>query len=97
MAVGEIFRNTLSDFRDSGRPLRVLDLCAAPGGKSFTLAQMMGDEGELLACDLQGYKAALIAEGAQRLGLSAVRAQVHDARQPLPGGEADRILCDVPC
>ena len=76
---------------------RVIDFCAAPGGKSFTLAQMMGDEGELLACDLQGYKATLIAEGSQRLGLSAVRAQVHDARQPFPGGEADRILCDVPC
>ncbi len=76
----------------------VLDVCAAPGGKSFTLAELMQGTGTVYAFDLHAKRVKLIADGAARLGLSNVRAAVGDASvyQPeLP--MADRILCDVPC
>ncbi len=77
---------------------RVIDVCAAPGGKSFTIAEEMENEGELLAFDKYKGKVRLIASGAQRLGLTIVRAAARDAEAP---GEAlapaDRVLCDAPC
>lgn len=77
---------------------RVIDVCSAPGGKAFTLAQMMNNQGELLAFDLYEAKVRLIQQGAKRLGLSIIRAAVRDARedtQELP--RAQRVLCDAPC
>lgn len=77
---------------------RVLDVCAAPGGKSFTLAERMENRGEVLAFDKYEARTELIRQGAERLGLSAVRAQARDAadaQDDLP--PADRVLCDVPC
>ena len=76
---------------------RMLDICAAPGGKSFTAAQRMGDSGRILACDLHDHKLKLIAQGAKRLGITSVVTEKRDgaAGEPLP--DADRILCDVPC
>lgn len=76
----------------------VLDLCAAPGGKSFTLAELMEDRGRLYAFDLHPNRVKLIAQGAQRLHLQCVHAMtgdgsVHNPELPL----ADRVLCDVPC
>ncbi len=77
---------------------RVLDLCAAPGGKSFTMAQLMQNTGLVLACDLYPQKAQLIRAGAQRLGLTAVQTAVNDATQVDPAlGMFDAILCDLPC
>lgn len=78
---------------------RVLDACAAPGGKSFAAAMAMGDQGEIRACDLHPHKKALIQAGAERLGLQSVTAQVADGRKPRKGwGEAfDAVLADVPC
>ena len=78
---------------------RVLDLCAAPGGKSFSAAMAMGDRGEILACDLYPKKLTRIDEGAARLGLSSIRTRAADAREPLPewAGSADLVLADVPC
>ncbi len=76
----------------------VLDLCAAPGGKSFTLAELMEDRGQLYAFDLHTNRVKLIAQGAQRLHLQCVHAQTGDAsihNPELP--QADRVLCDVPC
>ena len=76
----------------------VLDVCAAPGGKSFTLAERMQDQGTICACDLHAHRVKLIEEGAQRLGLTCIRAAVQDASVhsgALP--QADRVLCDVPC
>lgn len=76
----------------------VIDLCAAPGGKTFTMAQMMEDKGRIFACELHEKRTGLIRNGAERLGLSCITAVTNDARvhnTELP--TADRVLCDVPC
>lgn len=77
---------------------RVLDLCSAPGGKSFTMAQLMENKGELLSFDLYESRVELIKKGAERLGLSCIKADVQDAtvyNEKL--GLFDAVLCDVPC
>lgn len=77
---------------------RLIDVCAAPGGKSFTLAEMMENRGELLAFDQYKGKVRLIRQGARRLKLSAVQAEMRDALNPARELEpADRVLCDAPC
>ncbi len=77
---------------------RVIDVCAAPGGKTFTIAEEMQNRGEILAFDKYKGKVRLIASGAQRLGLTAVRSAVRDAERPAePLAPADRVLCDAPC
>lgn len=78
---------------------KVIDVCAAPGGKTFTLAQMMENQGEILSFDLHAHRVRLIETGAARLGLSIVKARVQDASVFVPTLEntADRVLCDVPC
>lgn len=76
----------------------VLDMCAAPGGKSFTFAEMMKNSGRIIACDLHEKRAGLIRNGAKRLGITIIDAVQSDARvinESLPA--ADKILCDVPC
>lgn len=76
----------------------MLDICSAPGGKSFTAAQLMQNKGKILAFDLYDSKLNLIRNGAKRLGISSIVAAKRDAANssmPLP--LADRILCDVPC
>jgi len=77
----------------------VLDLCAAPGGKSFTCAQLMRDQGKIIALDLHANRVKLIEQGAARLGITCIKALQGDARQAetLFPGKADRVLCDVPC
>ena len=78
---------------------RVLDLCAAPGGKSFAAAMAMEDRGEVIACDIHPHKLALIEKGAARLGLGCVRAELADGRERREAwaGAFDLVLCDVPC
>ena len=76
---------------------RILDVCAAPGGKTFTLAQNLSD-GEIISCDIHSHRVKLIEQGAERLGLSAVKPTVNDALKVKESfGEFDKILCDVPC
>ena len=76
----------------------ILDLCAAPGSKSFTMAQLMRDKGQLLSFDLHPHRAQLIADGAQRLGIHCIQAGTGDAAKFNPALPAvDRVLCDVPC
>lgn len=78
---------------------KVLDACAAPGGKSFAAAMVMQDRGEIVSCDIHAHKKALIQAGADRLGLHCLTAQVRDAKKPHPAWEGafDTVLADVPC
>ncbi len=77
---------------------RVFDLCSAPGGKAYTVAEYMKNKGTVLCFDKYESRVELINRGAERLGLDAISVAVSDAlifRTDL--GEADRVLCDVPC
>ena len=76
----------------------ILDLCAAPGGKSFTVAERMNNTGKIIACDIHNHRLDLIKSGAARLGITNIECIVNDAavyNENLP--MADRVLCDVPC
>lgn len=79
--------------------MRVLDCCAAPGGKSFAAALAMEDRGELISCDIHAHKLKLIEKGAQRLGISILRTQLQDASKWVPEWESamDVVIADVPC
>ncbi len=78
---------------------RVLDCCAAPGGKSFAAAIEMRNEGEILSCDIHPHKLALIEAGAARLGVEIVRTFEQDAAAPRGEwfGAMDAVLVDAPC
>ena len=77
---------------------RVLDLCAAPGGKSTHLAALMADEGEVLAVERNPARAAALQETARRLHASSVRVDLADAASTRREGAVfDRVLVDPPC
>lgn len=76
----------------------IFDVCAAPGGKSFAMAEIMENQGEIYSFDLYDHKIKLINDGAKRLGISIINAQIGDASVYNPDlPKADKILCDVPC
>ena len=79
--------------------MRVLDVCAAPGGKSFSAAFAMRNEGEILACDLHENKLKRIRNGAARLGIRCIETQAADGRvfRADWAESFDAVLCDVPC
>lgn len=77
---------------------KIIDVCAAPGGKTFTMAEMMNGTGTVYAYDIYKGRVKLIRSGAYRLGLKNVMASMRDARSgECEISDADRILCDVPC
>ena len=79
--------------------MRILDCCAAPGGKSFAAAIAMGGQGEITSCDVHPHKTELIARGAARLGLNHITSKLQDASVFVPEWEStmDAVIADVPC
>lgn len=78
---------------------RVLDLCAAPGGKTTHMAALMKNRGEICAFDVHKHKLALIEENAARLGIDIIRTATADSRDlsEIADESADYILVDAPC
>lgn len=75
-----------------------LDICSAPGGKSFTAAQYIKNNGKIYSCDIHPHRVELIKSGAERLGLTSILPTVNDAtifNEEFP--QFDCVLCDVPC
>ena len=106
----DAFRNGLFSVQDSASQLcvhalnpqageQVLDLCAAPGGKSILAAQMMQGKGKILSFDLHQHRAELIRKSAEKMGAMIVRAAASDSTvmDPSLRNSADAIICDVPC
>lgn len=78
---------------------RILDVCAAPGGKSFALAADRQDAGRITACDVHPHKLQLLQRGAQRLGLHSIETLLADGRvmDEARRGAYDLVVADVPC
>ncbi|MBL4847643.1 MAG: methyltransferase domain-containing protein, partial [Planctomycetes bacterium] len=80
---------------------RILDLCAAPGGKTTHLAELSGDKAQIVACDLKMNRLRKIEQNLERLGLSSVETRRHDARYAAQDFAEeppfDALLLDAPC
>lgn len=84
---------------DPQRGMKVLDACAAPGGKTAYLYDLMERDGSITAWDIHPHRVKLIENTLKRLGIKGVECAVHDASTFEKGEERgfDAILCDVPC
>ena len=82
-----------------GDHVRVLDCCAAPGGKTFAAAIMMDGKGKIRSCDIHRHKTTLIQKGADRLGLNNVMVREQNATENHPAWfeKMDVVIADVPC
>jgi 16S rRNA (cytosine967-C5)-methyltransferase len=74
----------------------ILDLCAAPGGKTTFIAQLICDEGKIFACDISEERLKLVQENCQRLGVTCVET-THNSKLKIQNLKFDRILVDAPC
>lgn len=74
----------------------ILDMCAAPGGKSFAIAEHTHDSAQIYSCDIYEHKLELIRQGAERLGIGSVKPLLKDACEK-SDIKADYILADAPC
>ena len=77
----------------------VIDVCAAPGGKSFAMSSLMNCKGKILSCDMEEHKLQLMKLGAERLGIDCMEIRLMDGRsfREELADAADVVLCDVPC
>lgn len=82
------------------QPRKVLDLCAAPGGKCLQLRDALGEGSSITACDLHAHRLEQLRANAERLNIRGLRLLQRDATEPLPAAERgayDLVLADVPC
>ncbi|MBR4032447.1 MAG: 16S rRNA (cytosine(967)-C(5))-methyltransferase RsmB [Clostridia bacterium] len=84
---------------DAQKNMLMIDACSCPGSKSFGSAIKMENTGKILSFDLHESKLKLIDKSAERLGIDVIAASVRDGRSfdEKLEGQADRVLCDVPC
>lgn len=77
----------------------VIDVCAAPGGKSINAGISVGNSGKVYSRDISDYKAGLIEDNVKRLGIDNIIVQVHDAleKDDSMAGKADVVIADLPC
>ena len=75
----------------------ILDLCAAPGGKATYMAQLMNNEGRVVASDVSAERLKLVQENCDRLGASCVEPTLISTLDPRPSTTFDRVLVDAPC
>ena len=89
----------VSTFLNPSKDSKVLDLCAAPGGKTTHLSEIMDNTGEIIACDKSKGKIKLIKENAKRLGCTNISPRVNDARVLNEEfiNNFDYVLVDAPC
>lgn len=99
LAIQDEASQLVAQWLDPKPTQRVLDVCSAPGTKSTHIAQLMNDEGEIIAGDIHEHRVKLVEEGAKRLGIHSISARVCDALElnGLETASFDRVLCDVPC
>jgi len=78
---------------------KVLDTCASPGGKTLLMAEIVGDTGKILSCDISEKKADKIKENIKKSGFLNINVMIQDATKPNPDlrEKFDAILADVPC
>ncbi|MFY9422186.1 MAG: 16S rRNA (cytosine(967)-C(5))-methyltransferase RsmB [Acholeplasmataceae bacterium] len=79
---------------------KVIDLCAAPGGKAAQLADLMENEGKIIACDIHPHRLELMEKSFRRLGVKNATTLLLDARESnrnFPKASFDSVLADVPC
>lgn len=104
------FKNGLITFQDEAPALvahllnanesdKILDICAAPGGKTTHIAALTNDNAEIIAMDLYEHRGELIKETAKRLGVNSIDVKINDATVFIPEfvNKFDRIVADVPC
>jgi 16S rRNA (cytosine967-C5)-methyltransferase len=86
-------------FLDAKPGETILDLCAAPGGKTTFIAQLMRNEGKIVACDISEERLKLIQENCQRLGVTCVETILisENPKSQIPNRKFDRVLVDAPC
>ena len=77
----------------------LMDICAAPGGKSCAAAEKMNNNGKIYAFDIHEHKKALIDNSAKRLGIDIITTRIHDGTIPIPEfyESADKVILDAPC
>ena len=96
-AVQDEASQLISHLLSPRRGERILDACAAPGGKTTHIAQLMEDEGEVIAVEKDPHRTVLMEENVRSLGTRSVRIVQADISEMTSSGAFDRILLDAPC